>query len=285
MKDKINLFEDIRKIYKVLGELSINTMENSLEINRILGLNCFPSMNAFLETINETTRELKSIYDESIKNKEKLFYDSIELLKSELRKEIVRFQNNDGQTVLLYKIQHGKYIEDYDNNSIVVTKMKMKFNIEVSYNDLIHVEIFRECMTFIDDKFVTSGNVIKYEEDIYIRSILPHFEYDTPLFKDEDIVEAIINDDHLYKYIGTSLVSGYGYYDSKDRSSLLRGFIESDSWDSYIKEIDEEGTYIAMGSQYWKPEGINQAQYSLYSNVYREKEVKINEENSIKINV
>ena len=277
MKDKVNLFEDIRKIYKVLGELSINTMDNPLEINRILGLNCFPSMNAFLETINETTEELKSIYNESIKNKEKLFYDSIELLKSELRKDVTRFDVTDRQIIKLYKIQHGKYIEDYNNNTIIVTRIKMKFNIDGSYNDFIHVEVYREGMLFTDDKFVTSGNVIKYEEDVHVRSILPHFEYDTPLFRDEDIVEAIINDDHLYKYIGTSLVSGYGYYDSKDKSSLLRGFIESDSWDTHIEPINEKGTFVTMGVQFWKPEGINQAQYSLYDDITRTREVKINE--------
>ena len=285
MKDRVNLFEDIRKIYKVLGELSINTMENPLEINRILGLNCFPSMNDFLKTMNETTEELKTIYDESIKNKEKLFYDSIESLKNRLKEETRTFMIDDGQIIKFYMIKYGKYIENYNNNGIILIEVKINFDIMGTYDDSTHIEVYREQMLFKDDKFVTSGNIIKYDENIYMRNILPHFEFDTPLFRDESIVEAILNDDHLYKYIGTSLVSGYGYYNSKEKASLLRGFIESDSWDTHIEPINEKGTFVTMGTQYWKPEGINQAQYTLYDSEYREKEVKINEENSTKTNV
>ena len=237
---KEDVFENIRKIHKVLGYLSLTNMDDPLEVNRILGREFFPNMNNFLESVIITMNDFKTIYDEANNNKEKLFYDSIELLKKELRKESVRFDTTDGQIVKLYKIQYGKYIENYSNNSITVTRIKMKFNIDGSYNDFIHVEVYREGMSFIDDKFVTSGNIIKYEEDIYTRNILPHFEYDTPLFRDESIVEAILNDDHLYKYIGISLVSGYGYYDSKDKASLLRGFIESDSWDTHIEPINEK---------------------------------------------
>lgn len=275
MEDKRNVFENIRKIYKVMGELSIENMENPLEVNRILGREFFPNMNNFIETVNTTMNDFKNIYDEANKNKEKLFYDSIELLKRELKKEVEELKFNDGQTVILYKIQYGKYVENYSNNSITVTRIKIKFNINNSYNDFIHVEVYREGMSFIDDKFVTSGNIIKYEEDIYIRNILPHYEYDTPLFRDESIVEAIINDDHLYRYIEKSFVSGYIHYDSKEKASLLKGFVESDSWDSHIEPINEKGTFITMGVQYWKPEGINQAQYSIYDEKYREKDVEI----------
>ena len=275
MEDKRNVFENVRKIYKVMGELSIENMENPLEINRILGREFFPNMNNFIESVNTTMNDLKNIYDEAIKNKEKLFYDSIEELKSELRKENCKFDIIDGQTVKLFKIQYGKYVENYGNNSIIVTRIKIKFNIDGSYNDFIHVEVYREGMSFIDDKFITSGNIIKYEEDIYVRSILPHYEYDTPLFRDESIVEAIINDDNLYKYIEKSFVSGYIHYDPKEKASLLKGFVESDSWDTHMEPIDEKGTFITVGIQYWKPEGINPAQYSIYAREYIEKDIKI----------
>ena len=275
MKDKIEVFENVRKIYKVMGELSIENMENPLEVNRILGREFFPNMNNFVESVNTTMNDLKNIYDEAIKNKEKLFYDLIESLKTDLRRGNKGFDNPDGQIIQIYKIQYGKYIDNYSNNSATVTRIKMIFHIDGSYDDFIHIEIYREGMTFIDDKFVTSGNIIKYEEDIYIRNILPHYEYDTPLFRDESIVEAIINDDNLYKYIEKSFISGYIHYDSKEKASLLKGFVESDSWDTHMEPIDEKGTFITVGIQYWKPEGINPAQYSLYAREYREKDIKI----------
>ena len=283
---KEDVFENIRKIHKVLGYLSLTNMDNPLEVNRILGREFFPNMNNFIERVNTTMSDFKDIYEESNNNKEKLFYDSIRELKEELRKETDLFFDADKQFVRLHSLEYGRYSEDSDN-TVTIRTIEIKFDTDTRYpniSDTINISAERRSQIFMDDKFIPSGNNMKYEERIKVTSLDTHEDYHTPIFENEDVIECIIDDDNIYKYITDSLIDGYNRmnenvddYTRIHKNKIIDGFKLSHTWDKYIDKIDDERTYIVMGVQYWNPSGLNQAQYSLYDSENRIKEVNISE--------